>query len=104
MLFRSNPERIRCRKRFVGVYFDDPMSSGYSGFDLIRYLLVRLTDNPDKTWNDVIAVRDQKSNGTFSFKRMNRGGFENNNISISVMEDMKLIPIEDLGKAQDLRP
>lgn len=89
-----DPERSKYRKRFVNAYWDDPLSSGYAGYDLFTYLVPLLRKYPDAELKELLVGDKKRNSPFFEFKEFPEGGFESHRITITYLVEYRFIPME----------
>ncbi|MFM7902284.1 MAG: hypothetical protein ACKPAD_09905, partial [Bacteroidota bacterium] len=91
----ESPERAEFRKRFVQTYFDDPLASGYAGFDVFNQILPLIAKEPKADLDDLLNNRTEFSGRPFEFKKLLNGGAENHNITLTFLSDYRVIDMDD---------
>ncbi len=91
-----DPNRLKFRKRFVNTYFDDPLSSAYSGFDLLTCLVPLVNEKPNAKLKEILAGLKRNQNKVFDFKQLLEGGFENHQITVTFLEDYRFVDVENM--------
>ncbi|MFM7053544.1 MAG: hypothetical protein ACKOX7_02275 [Bacteroidota bacterium] len=91
----ESPERAEFRKRFVKTYFDDPLASGYAGFDVFTQILPLIAKEPKTDLDDLLNNRTKFSGRPFEFKKLLNGGAENHNITLTFLSDYRVIDMDD---------
>ncbi|MFM7902378.1 MAG: hypothetical protein ACKPAD_10380, partial [Bacteroidota bacterium] len=91
----ESAERAEFRKRFVKTYFDDPLASGYAGFDVFTQILPLIAKEPKTDLDDLLNNRTKFSGRPFEFKKLLNGGAENHNITLTFLSDYRVIDMDD---------
>jgi hypothetical protein len=89
----SDPNRLKFRKRFVNAYLDDPLSSGYAGYDMFSYLMPLLKKYPDADLKDILIGDKKRVSPVYEFSQLPEGGFENHRMTITMLVEYRFIDI-----------
>ncbi|MFM7079911.1 MAG: hypothetical protein ACKOYC_09010 [Bacteroidota bacterium] len=89
-----DPERAKYRKRFVNAYWDDPLSSGYAGYDLFTYLVPLLRKYPNADLEELLVGDKKRPNPFYDFKEFPEGGFESHRMTITYLVEYRFIPMD----------
>ncbi len=89
-----DPERSKYRKRFVNAYWDDPLSSGYAGYDLFSHIVPLLRKYPDADLKELLVGDKKRVNAFYEFKEFPEGGFENHRMTITYLVEYRFVPMD----------
>lgn len=92
----ESSERVEFRKRFVKTYFDDPLSSGYAGYDVFTQIVPLIAQNSQANLNALLDSRLKVSGGEFHFKQLPNGGFENHHLTLTILSDYKIVDMDNM--------
>ncbi|MFZ9942841.1 MAG: hypothetical protein ACO3O0_04460 [Bacteroidia bacterium] len=90
----TDPNRIKFRKRFVNAYFDDPLSSGFAGYDLFTYVVPLLKKYPEASLQELLVGEKKRSNKVYEFSEFPEGGIENHRMTLTLLVDYRFIAFE----------
>jgi hypothetical protein len=89
-----DPERAKYRKRFVNAYWDDPLSSGFAGYDLFSYLVPLFRKYPDAELEELLVGDKKRPSLFYEFVKFPEGGFENHRMTITYLVEYRFIPMD----------
>ena len=85
----EDSEHLDFRKKFISRFSNDPMTSGYDGFE-ITYNLGKSFEKKDQDFIKWIDKSFSKTKSNFLFNEFSGGGMENKSISVLRFNDYKL--------------
>jgi len=99
-MFENNPidyndqSRIRLQKRFVNQYFDDPLVTGFAGFDIMTHIIKPLSESKISEMEKLFRAGQKMFGTPYRFSKLNGGGLENTEVVLSYLIDYSFIPSE----------